>query len=48
MSIDKVRHTPKHDVQSAQDVKEEKKFFKVAIIVTLVFIVLIYLIFNYI
>jgi hypothetical protein len=32
---------------SAEDVKEEKKFFKVAIIVTVVLIALIFLLFSY-
>lgn len=47
MSKYKVKASPKKEALSAQDIQEEKKFFKVAIIVTLVVIVLVYLAFNY-
>ncbi len=47
MSKYRVKSSPKKDTLSAQDAKEEQKFFKVAIIVTLVIIGLIYLVFNY-
>ncbi|MBK8626552.1 MAG: hypothetical protein IPN86_24045 [Saprospiraceae bacterium] len=47
MSKYKVKASPRKEALSAQDIKEEKKFFKVAIIVTLVVIGLIYLFFKY-
>lgn len=47
MSKYKVKHSPKRDIQSAEEVKEEKQFFKVAIIVTIIIIALIYVVFNY-
>lgn len=47
MSKYKVKTTPKKQALSAQDVKDEKQFMKVAIIVTVTAVVIIYLIFNY-
>ena len=47
MSKYKIKASPKKESLTAQDIKEEKKFFQVAIIVTLVVIELIYLFFNY-
>ncbi|MFN8339627.1 MAG: hypothetical protein U0T36_11485 [Saprospiraceae bacterium] len=47
MSKYKVKHSPKRDIQNAEDIKGEKQFFKVAIIVTVIVIALIYLVFNY-
>jgi hypothetical protein len=47
MSKYKIKASPKKESLTAQDIKEEKKFFQVAIIVTLVVIGLIYLFFNY-
>ena len=46
MSKYKIKASPKKESLTAQDIKEEKKFFQVAIIVTLVVIGLIYLFFN--
>ncbi|MFZ1751013.1 MAG: hypothetical protein WAU01_12505 [Saprospiraceae bacterium] len=43
----RLKSSPKKKSLSAQDARDEKKFFKVAIIVTLVVIILIYLVFNY-
>jgi hypothetical protein len=47
MSKYKIKASPKKEALSAQDIQEEKKFFKVAIIVTLIVIGLVYLFFNY-
>jgi hypothetical protein len=47
MSKYKLKASPKKEVLSAQDAKDEKNFFKVAIIVTIVVIGLVYLLFNY-
>jgi len=47
MSKYRVKATPKKNTITAQDVKEERKFFKIAIVVTLAVILFIYLIFNY-
>ncbi|MEZ4910396.1 MAG: hypothetical protein R2774_06010 [Saprospiraceae bacterium] len=47
MSKYKVRSTPKADKLTAEDKAQEQKFIKVAIIVTLVVILLIYLVFQY-
>jgi hypothetical protein len=46
MSKYKVKQTPKRGTLSAQDAKEEKKIFAVAIAVTLIVILLIYLAFS--
>jgi|JI7StandDraft_1071085.scaffolds.fasta_scaffold12209_1 RsiW-degrading membrane proteinase PrsW (M82 family) len=46
MSKYKVKASPKKDVLSSQDAKEEKQFFRIAIIVTIVVIVLIYAFYN--
>jgi hypothetical protein len=47
MSKYRIKSTPKKQALSAQDVKDEKQFMKVAILVTVIAVVLIYLIFNY-
>ncbi len=47
MSKYKIKPTPKKEILSSQDAKDEKQFFKVAIVVTLVVIIVIYFIFNY-
>jgi RsiW-degrading membrane proteinase PrsW (M82 family) len=46
MSKLRARTTPKRDKLTAEDLKQERKFFKIAIIVTIVLIVLIYLIYS--
>jgi hypothetical protein len=47
MSKYKVKASPKKEILSSQDAKDEKQFFKVAIIVTIVIIVLIYAFYNF-
>lgn len=47
MSKYKVKASPKKEVLSAQDAKDEKQFFRVAIIVTIVVIALIYAFYNF-
>jgi len=47
MSKYRVKASPKKNTITAQDVKEERKFFKVAIVVTILVILSIYLVFNY-
>ncbi len=47
MSKYRVKPSPKKQALSAQDIKDEKQFMKVAVIVTVVIIGIIYLIFQY-
>jgi hypothetical protein len=47
MSKYRVKSSPKKQSLSAQDKKDEQQFMKVAIIVTVIVIILIYLAFNY-
>lgn len=47
MSKYRVKPSPKKEAFSAQDVKDEKQFMKVAIIVTIAAIVIIYLVMNF-
>lgn len=42
----RVKSAPKRQVESATDIKDEKKFFKVAIIVTVVLLALVYLVYS--
>ncbi|MBK9257374.1 MAG: hypothetical protein IPM42_18035 [Saprospiraceae bacterium] len=42
----KVKRSVRRENMTAEDLKQEKKFFKIAILVTIVLIVLIYLIYN--
>lgn len=47
MSKYRVKPAPKKEVRTKQDVKDEKQFLKVAIIITVVAIIVIYLMMNY-
>ena len=47
MSKYRVKASPKKQALSAQDIKDEKQFLKVAVIVTLVIIFIVYLVFQY-
>ncbi len=47
MSKYRVKPTPKKQALSVQDIKDEKKFMKVAIIVTIAVIGIIYLVFTF-
>lgn len=47
MSKYRVKASPKKEALSAKDIQEEKKFFRVAVLVTLIVIALVYLFFNY-
>ncbi len=46
MSKYKVKPSPKKEKLTVQDQKEEKQFFKVAIVVTLIAILLVWLVFR--
>lgn len=46
MSKYRGRTTPKQQVSSANDIKEERKFFKIAILVTVILLAIIYIIFS--
>ena len=46
MSKFRARTTPKKDKLTAEDLQQERKFFKIAILVTVVLIILIYLIYS--
>ena len=46
MSKYRGKSTPKQQTTSANDIKEERKFFKIAILVTVVLLVIIYFAFR--
>jgi hypothetical protein len=46
MSKYRVKSTPKQQISSANDVKEERKFFQIAILVTVILLALIYFAFS--
>jgi hypothetical protein len=46
MSKYRGKSTPKQQISSANDIKEERKFFKIAILVTVVLLVIIYFAFR--
>lgn len=46
MSKYRVRTSPKKEKLTAEDLKQERKFFKIAILVTVILIILIYIIYS--
>jgi len=47
MSKYRSKQSKRKDSLSAQEIKEEKKFFQIAIIVTVIIILIIWLVFKY-
>jgi len=45
MSKYRVKSTPKQQISSAKDIKEERQFFKIAILITVVLLAIIYFVF---